>query len=839
MRRMATQTHDITTGPPVDGHSADGAHDDHFGRRLLDRLMQVRLSSWLAFVVLVSCVGFTVLQLHPDLLVKDTVPAGGDMGAHVWAPAYLRDHLLPDWRLTGWTPDWYAGFPALQFYMVPPMLAIVLLDVVLPYGVAFKLIAVSGVAALPIAVWLFGRLAGLKRPGPEVLAVGSVGFLFDRTYDILGGNILSTLAGEFSFSISLALALVYLGLVANGLQTGKHRALAAVAVGLCALTHVIPLFFAIAGTAVLLLLYPSIAGLKWVATSAPIGALLSLWWLLPFYAQRTYMNDMGWQKKLPPEGIGIWEELGFWLTRLFPNETRWVAYLAIIGFALALAKRSVPALFFAAMIIVGSVAFVLVPQGRLWNERLLPFVYLCTYLLAATGVSELIRFVADAATRPARQWVHAGGAIIATVVGLGVVAFPLRALPFGSTQEDGTYRWPSPPILGDSWPFAVTSADRSHVPGWAEWNFTGYEGKSGFDEYRELVTTMDALGRSNGCGRSMWEYNRPVLEPYGTPMAPMLLPLWTDGCIGSMEGLYFESSTTTPYHFLNQSALSESPSRAQRNMPYTDFDIGLGVRQLQLMGVRYYMASSDLAVRSAGAHRDLTEVATSGPWTVFEVSDAPLVEPLENEPVVRTDVHDAVHEWIPATAPWFQAPGQWELFWASSGPENWQRTDDPSSAERRAMPQVEVANIESGTDWVRFEVSEVGTPILVKVSYFPNWEVDGAEGPWRVTPNLMVVIPTDTTVELTYGRAPVEFAGWALTGIGVVLVVLVARAAPLVMPIWSRDDDDEQLGGDPADDLDPPDPDHRDGDDDGGRDGGDGTDVDHDPSLTDPVSYEA
>ena len=31
----------------------------------------------------------------PGLLIADTTPAGGDMGAHVWGPAFLRDHLLP------------------------------------------------------------------------------------------------------------------------------------------------------------------------------------------------------------------------------------------------------------------------------------------------------------------------------------------------------------------------------------------------------------------------------------------------------------------------------------------------------------------------------------------------------------------------------------------------------------------------------------------------------------------------------------------------------------------------------------------------------------------------
>ena len=46
--------------------------------------------------------------------------------------------------------------------------------------------------------------------------------------------------------------------------------------------------------------------------------------------------------------------------------------------------------------------------------------------------------------------------------------------------------------------------------------------------------------------------------------------------------------------------------------------------------------------------------------------------------------------------------------------------------------------------------------MLVKMSYFPNWQVAGADGPYRVAPNFMVVVPTDTHVELTYGRTGVE-----------------------------------------------------------------------------------
>ena len=47
-------------------------------------------------------------------------------------------------------------------------------------------------------------------------------------------------------------------------------------------------------------------------------------------------------------------------------------------------------------------------------------------------------------------------------------------------------------------------------------------------------------------------------------------------------------------------------------------------------------------------------------------------------------------------------------------------------------------------------------PVLVKVSYFPNWQVSGADGPYRVAPNEMVVIPTSTHVSMyvrTFARA--------------------------------------------------------------------------------------
>jgi uncharacterized membrane protein len=85
---------------------------------------------------------------------------------------------------------------------------------------------------------------------------------------------------------------------------------------------------------------------------------------------------------------------------------------------------------------------------------------------------------------------------------------------------------------------------------------------------------------------------------------------------------------------------------------------------------------------------------------------------------------------------------------------------------------------------VSFHVSRVGTPVLVKVSYFPNWHASGADGPWRVTPNLMVVVPTSHDVTLSYGRSTADNLGQFLTLLG--LVALIVMFAVPAVRRWRR-----------------------------------------------------
>ncbi len=148
------------------------------------------------------------------------------MGAHVWWPKFLSDNWFPKFRLSGWAPDWYAGFPVGQYYFPVPALMIAALNLVMPYNVAFKLVTVSGPLMLPAAAYYFAKGMRAPWPAPPAFAIAAFGTLVQTRSDwqIYGGNIASTLAGEFSFTIGLAFALFGLGALAYTLDTGPALA---------------------------------------------------------------------------------------------------------------------------------------------------------------------------------------------------------------------------------------------------------------------------------------------------------------------------------------------------------------------------------------------------------------------------------------------------------------------------------------------------------------------------------------------------------------------------------------------------------------------------------------
>ncbi len=500
-------------------------------------------------------------------------------------------------------------------------------------------------------MWLFGKLAGLRSPIPQLFAWAAVAFMFDETFTIWGGNIASTMAGEFSFSIALSFAFFYFAVLVYALRTGKRYPLAAILFALAVLSHGIVAIFVVAATPLLWMVFVHRRNIGRAVATAVVGGLLAAFWIVPFILRNKFVTDMGYERSTNfmklffPYPGNFNDKTADWNVL----DSRVLTLLAIAGLVFAVVRGFHAGAFLGLVAMAAAVGVWLTPQLILWNVRLLPFFYLARYLLAAIGIAEIttwiVRYVRlelrerrastddpyeqvrlDSLLTPERQrwvqrWVVFGSGLVVVAAIAGVLSFHLRSLPFGRDTAKG-YQWG---------PF--TSNNPAFVDGWAKWNYSGYQAKPAYGEYYGVVNTMKQLGEDRGCGRALWENNNDE-DSYGTPMALMLLPFWTDGCIASQEGLFFEASGTTPYHFLSAAALSQHSSNPVRRLAYEDGDVTKGVKYLQTLGVRYYLAFSPEVVQKADQQPDLTKVATSGPWSVYEVRNSDLVVPLTTQPVV-------------------------------------------------------------------------------------------------------------------------------------------------------------------------------------------------------------
>ncbi len=828
-----------------------------------------QIERWVGLLILAACVAFVFTELRPGLLFSDTTASGGDTGAHVWWPDFLADHLLP-WRLSGWSPDFYAGFPAGQFYFPFPSLVIVALDLVMPYNVAFKLGTALGPLLLPVGGYVFGRGINAPPPVPAAFAVGATGFLFfagepgnslSHNLDIMGGNLASTLAGEFSFTIALALALCFLGALAWSLRTQRALWLPAVLLALTVMSHIVVTAFAVIGAVVVWLGTRPQRNLPRSLAIGAVGALLTAVWTLPLLANLGLTTDMRYgaitehaEYLFPSE---LWVPGGPWPWEWGAGVLGGIALVA--GLAAAVISRRTSTLIVAGITIATGLVFHLwdgLLDSPVWNLRVLPFWYLMVFLVLALGAAEIVRGVgwlvgwlvdalAARRARGARDPVAGNRFGPVRVVTASTLVSILAIAALVDIAPDPPA--PGEPLCSDGGVNATTAAAlepslvicNNFLPSWVAYNYAGFEDTLGqetagvrgqpksFREYRGLIDAIDALPP----GRVLWE-GGSALGSYGTPLALMLLPYWTDGRHPSMEGVYYEASATTPYLFMAVATLSGpgNASNPVRGVPYRTFDdFALGVRYLQLMGTRYFVAHSTEAIQRADADPTLRRVATTDDrdglapqgWSIYRVPDAALVTPLRYQPVVVREPNEAgeaacrrrlvdkgvsaldldeLATWQDCIAvPWFDDRGALDRPLVDEGLASWQRTGAGGALElpKVELDDVEVSRIRAGDDFVSFRVSRPGVPVLVKTSYYPNWGVQGARGPYRATPNFMVVVPTGRDVRLEFGRTGVEWVGFLLTLLGLaglVALVLVPRrrragtlpAGPALPPPESR-----------------------------------------------------
>lgn len=300
----------------------------------------------------------------PEMFRVNT-PTVGDTGAHVLLPRIIGDMgFRVGWPL-GWSNAWFAGFPVLYLDFPLPMLAIVLLDLVLPYGVAFKVVHAAGLVALPVATYFMVRWIGHERVVAGLAAVAGGVFVFMESHQILGGNIKSVILGEFSFSWSLALLAVYIGLIVRDAQIRSRIApWPGIALALVAVSHIVSVAV---GVAVAALLLAQKTRRSAVFVSWALGFGLVGIWAVPFMSSilQGMSPDSNWQAA---SGIiGSDTPLPIDLVVILPFAAAGVIW------SLRRGDRVVPILGLAVIPLAGFYLLPLTGLSMVYNGRLLPF----------------------------------------------------------------------------------------------------------------------------------------------------------------------------------------------------------------------------------------------------------------------------------------------------------------------------------------------------------------------------------------------------------------------------------------------------------------------------------
>ncbi len=643
--------------------------------------------------------------VRPSLLWLPTVAAGGDTPCHYPTLVWFYERLLPRLRLHGWYPGAYLGQPLLLYYFPLPFLLMAAAAPAVGLPVAFKLGTVGGVFALPVCAWACFRLLGFRSPTPLLGAAASFVFLFCEENPIWGGTLASTLTGEFSYTYGIALALVFLGVAYRAHERGASPWGPAAILAVTALAHGYAVLWA--GLSATYLLYVSrrpARTLRWLVEVAALAFAFAGLWILPL------LSGWGWTTPYDDPWITV-----VWRNLLPP--LLWPLVAAAIGTLawtalLARARRPVDhrLLFLAHAVVVGAALAAAAPAVGIIDVRFVPFAQLAACLVGGAGIGLALERMA--APR------------------LAALAVTLVAILYA----DG----------------------RSQVlRSWIDWNYTGLEAKELWPAFREVTQALEGTVADP---RVDVEYAREH-EKAGSIRMYETLPLFSGR--STTEGVYNQASLQThPVYYLSSEVgpLSPNPFRKRE---YSHFDPQAALAHLRLFNVGDVIALSPQLVAALDARPEATRAARVPPYTVFHLdTPARYVEPLAFQPV-----RSPRRGWRDRAYRWFTRKPMSRAFLVF--------TDDPRFTlverdEWLAPPEVPLPGGVEVSEQVRDEsiaihTSRVGHPLLVKVSYHPRWKAEGADGPYLVSPALMMIVPRRPDVRLVYAKNASDLVGIAIT----------------------------------------------------------------------------
>lgn len=678
--------------------------------------------------------GFIIVKLPWDLIFTDTMVSGGDTGSHNYL-AYYSQEIFP--KIKWWSPDWTAGFPFLYFY--PPFLFYLtsIFAYFFPINIVFKLITLLGTFCLPLAIFLCLKLLKFEFPIPQIGTLFSLSYLFLEKFSIYGGNIPSTLAGEFSFSLGFALLFIFIALLIKGIKEKRYLLANILILSLMVVVHPLPVIIAVL-FGLFVFLIEGVLGKKmkeiflYLFKVYGIAFFLTAFWSLPFLI----FHFFGYTAKMQ------WYQI-VRLDEIFPSALYPMFAFAIIGcfyFILRYKKENKNLLWLFAVIVSALIPYLCLNESSIFNCRFLPFIIMSYLLIAAYGLGSLLQIfgrlfgkflVKKRSSKELYQFV---------TVSFMVIACSLYFL------------------------FIYLPPTITYIPFWLKWNYEGFEKKTTWVEIAPLFEYLKSLPY----GRVMVEY-RPEYDKFGTPRIFENLPIFSDK--PTFEGLLTESSINSYFHFINQTETSHKPSAAIAGFDYPPFNFENGVRHIELFGAQYFLAFTPEIKQLADQY--LIKLEDIGEFSIYQVPNSELVTL-----VSHIELRPKSKNWLDESISWYKTMdfSKFIVFYRNSRElrdiKSYLQNNSQAQDDSQIQGSIMIKDIKK--DSLSFETENLYKPHLVKISYFPGWRAKGAAGPYLISPSFMMVIPYQNEVSLEYSYNTWDKIGFGMSVLSLVILILFA-----------------------------------------------------------------
>jgi hypothetical protein len=682
-----------------------------------------------------------LIFLRLELVFSDLLPTGGDMGAHIVPTKFFVTELFNNFKLSGWSQDWFAGYPVYYFYFPLPPIITSLLSFLFPFSISFKTMVLISQVLLVISIEMLMR-NNSKEFSFYGFGVGLL-YLLTESFTIFGGNLASSLAGQYSFTYSIAFAnfsIFYL-------LKSNHRystEIASLLIGLSVLSHLIPF-----------MIYLPIFAYYFLKSDAKINIKISAFLFFLFIAMRfsislfinlefttnmtytpyTQLSDLV-KSDILPFAIGA-------IIYVISSSSR-TTLKAVAGFELYL-------------IIIAIFLFFYGPESALWNGRIVPFFNLGIIIL----FFNLLHFDIKNLTKK----IQGKYPLTIFILSINSYLMYLYYSKWGNTYSTTTISVifiilfmflisiNSEKFLIYTTLVSLTFGTLSYLPHWLNWNFSGYESKNNWSDITTLYEGLDTLEP----GRIMWEPNSD-LNKYGTPMVLMTIPMFTDH--QSVEGLYFDSSITTPFHFLTVSGVAERPSNPVGGLTYINGEFDKGFRLMEELGVDYFIAYTQSIKDKANGSENFNFLFSNEVFNVYSINTKKVELVEDNLHIFESpDFYDRLKNAVlreGSEQSFFESA--YKSFKDELNHKIIENYDESLAVRSESNADLLISDLNIQNELITFKTNKPNQLHLIKVSYFPNWKIKNGYGPFRISPSFMAVVPKDEFVEIRFESSNVEKA---------------------------------------------------------------------------------